>query len=262
MWCWAGAPLLPALPWLGSLLSGCIGLAKASHSASGGSSQALWSETCRRRGQRVSGCSSHGHSPRAAPAGNQPATLQAKDPAPQSVARRQAANSHPCHAWSLPVLRGTGMDTRALAAEAVMRTGCSMPACPLVSIRILRDVLQIPELRQLCDLEQKSGARWFQGPLLQLSLFCSAKHKGDNRAKRKWCKPIKKKLVWDRGRLRRLRLLRRSRRRAARQGQGQEVLALQLSSIPVSPRGLRDCCSSCSKALSEVASTAASSPAG
>lgn len=54
LWCWAGAPLLPALPWLGSLLSGCIGLAKASHSASGGSSQALRSETCKRRGQGVS----------------------------------------------------------------------------------------------------------------------------------------------------------------------------------------------------------------
>lgn len=54
LWCWAGAPLLPALPWLGSLLSGCIGLAKASRSASGGSSQALWSETCKRNGQRVS----------------------------------------------------------------------------------------------------------------------------------------------------------------------------------------------------------------
>lgn len=54
LWCWAGAPLLPALPWLGSLLSGCIGLAKASHSASGGSSQALRSETCNRGGQRVS----------------------------------------------------------------------------------------------------------------------------------------------------------------------------------------------------------------
>lgn len=54
LWCWAGALLLPALPWLGSLLSGCIGLAKASHSASGGSSQALRSETCKRRGQQVS----------------------------------------------------------------------------------------------------------------------------------------------------------------------------------------------------------------
>lgn len=51
LWCWAKALLLPALPWLGSLLSGCIGLAKASHSASGGSSQvqALQSETCNRK---------------------------------------------------------------------------------------------------------------------------------------------------------------------------------------------------------------------
>lgn len=54
LWCWAGAPLLPALPWLGSLLSGCIGLANASHSTSAGSSQALRSQTCKRRGQRVS----------------------------------------------------------------------------------------------------------------------------------------------------------------------------------------------------------------
>lgn len=54
LWCWAGAPLLPALPWLGSLLSGCIGLANASHSASAGSSQALRSQTCKRRRRRVS----------------------------------------------------------------------------------------------------------------------------------------------------------------------------------------------------------------
>lgn len=54
LWCWAGAPLLPALPWLGSLLSGCIGLAEASHSTSGGSSQALLSQSCKRRGHRVS----------------------------------------------------------------------------------------------------------------------------------------------------------------------------------------------------------------
>lgn len=54
LWCWARALLLPALPWLGSLLSGCIGLAKASHSASGGSSQALQSDTCKRREQQVS----------------------------------------------------------------------------------------------------------------------------------------------------------------------------------------------------------------
>lgn len=47
----------------------------------------------------------------------------------------------------------------------------------------------------------------------------------------------------------------------ARAGPG-SVGTLQLSSISVSPRGLRDCCSSCSKALGEGASTAASSPAG
>lgn len=69
LWCWAGAPLLPALPWLGSLLSGCIGLAEASHGTTGGSSQALGSETsaaARLRAGRASPPWRRGAAPRAA----------------------------------------------------------------------------------------------------------------------------------------------------------------------------------------------------
>ena len=107
-------------------------MAKASHSASGGNSQALRSETCKRRGQQVSTVPpAWAQLPRELPRALRlllgrrarqslwQGTTQrclccelalaplSKDPALQSAAHEQSANSHPGMA-GLPVLQGHG----------------------------------------------------------------------------------------------------------------------------------------------------------
>lgn len=172
LWCWAGAPLLPALPWLGSLLSGCIGLAEASHGTTGGSSQALGSETCERRGQRVS----------TEPAG-QAKPLQGRTQSclcqESGLARSskgscvaascgRTSSTLPLRRHSLASPKGRGMDREpSLTGSGLEQGTAACQPCPLVHGRTLRAALTVlPEVKHLCNPELKAGALVVSGPLL------------------------------------------------------------------------------------------------